>query len=75
MDDKRIEDFLLLPKISKTIKANNNFYFTLGNSGVLKLILNGNVVDFDGRPGAVRYFKLDVNGLERVYKPPQLNNE
>jgi len=75
VDDKSIEDFLLLPKISKTIKANNNFYFTLGNSGVVKLILNDEVVDFDGRLGAVRYFKLDSNGLERVYNPPQLSNE
>ena len=37
VDGKSIEDFLLLPKISKTIKANSNFYFTLGNSGVVKL--------------------------------------
>ncbi len=75
VDGKSTEDFLLLPKISKTIKANNNFYFTLGNSGVVKLILNGEVIDFDGRLGAVRYFKLDANGLERVYNPPQLSNE
>ncbi|MFB3056027.1 MAG: helix-turn-helix domain-containing protein [Ignavibacteriaceae bacterium] len=75
VDDKSTEDFLLPPKISKTIKANNDFKFTLGNSGVVKLILNGEVVDFDGSPGAVRYFKLDINGLERIYKPPQLSNE
>lgn len=75
VDDKSIEDFLLLPKISKTIKANSNYYFTLGNSGVLKLILNGNVVDFNGRRGSARYFKLDANGLERVYTPPKLSNE
>lgn len=75
VDDTRAEDFLLPPKISKTIKANSSFYFTLGNSGVVKLILNGEVVDFNGRPGAVRYFKLGANGLERVYNPPQLSNE
>ena len=75
VDDKSIEDFLLLPKISKTIKANSNYYFTLGNSGVLNLILNGNAVNFNGRRGAARYFKLDANGLERVYTPPQLSNE
>ncbi len=75
VDDKSTEDFLLPPKISKTIKANNDFKFTLGNSGVVKLILNGDVIDFDGSPGAVRYFKLDINGLERIYKPPQLSNE
>jgi cytoskeletal protein RodZ len=75
VDNKSIEDFLLLPKISKTIKANNNFNFTLGNSGVVNLKLNGNVINFDGRRGAIRYFKLDANGLERVYTPPQLSNE
>ncbi len=75
VDDKSAEDFLLPPKISKTIKANYDFKFTLGNSGVVKLILNGEVVDFDGRPGTVRHFKLDVNGLERIYNPPQLSNE
>ncbi len=75
VDDKSAEDFLLLPKISKTIKASNNLKFTLGNSGVVKLTVNGEVVDFDGKPGAVRYFKLDVNGLERIYNQPQLSNE
>ena len=75
VDDKSKEDFLLPPKISRTIKANSNYYFTLGNSGVVKLILNGEVVDFDGRPGAPRYFKLDANGLERVYNPPKLSND
>ena len=75
VDGKSTEDFLLPPKISRTIKANSNYYFTLGNSGVVKLILNGEVVDFDGRLGAPRYFKLDANGLERVYSPPKLSNE
>jgi cytoskeletal protein RodZ len=75
VDGKSIEDFLLLPKISKTIKANSNFYFTLGNSGVVKLSLNGNELEFNRRRGAVRYFKLDTNGLERVYNPPKISNE
>ncbi|MCW9096637.1 MAG: helix-turn-helix domain-containing protein [Ignavibacteriaceae bacterium] len=75
VDNKSVEDFLLLPKISKTIKANNNFYFTLGNSGVVKLIFNSKELEFNGRRRAIRYFKLDTNGLERVYTPPKLNNE
>jgi transcriptional regulator with XRE-family HTH domain len=75
VDDKSIQEFLLLPKISKTIKANNNFNFTLGNSGVVKLIFNGEIVDFEGKRGAIRYFKLDANGLKRVYTPPKLSNE
>lgn len=75
VDDKSIEDFLLLPKISKTIKANNNFNFTLGNSGVVNLNLNGKVVEINGSRGVVRHYKLDANGLKRVYTPPQLSNE
>jgi cytoskeletal protein RodZ len=75
MDDKSSEDFLLLPNISKTVKANNNFVFTLGNSGVVKLIFNNKTLEFEGSRGVVRYFKLDVNGLERIYKPPQLSQE
>lgn len=75
VDDKSTEDFLLLPNISKTIKANKNFTFTLGNSGVVKLIFNNDTLDFEGSRGAVRYFKLDINGLERIYKPPQLSQE
>ena len=47
VDGKSTEDFLLPPKISRTIKANNNFNFTLGNSGVVKLILNVEVVEFE----------------------------
>jgi len=75
VDDKSAEDFILLPKISKTIKANNNFKFTLGNSGVVKLIFNNDILNFEGSRGAIRYFKLDVNGLERIYTPPKLSNE
>jgi cytoskeletal protein RodZ len=72
-DDVSQQDFILLPKASKTVDAKNNFQFTLGNSGVIKLIFNDDELEFSGRRGAIRYFKLDKDGLERIYSPPKLN--
>jgi cytoskeletal protein RodZ len=72
-DDVSQQDFILLPKASKTVEAKNNFQFTLGNSGVIKLIFNDDELEFSGRRGAIRYFKLDKDGLERIYSPPKLN--
>ena len=75
MDDTTQTDFLLTPKISKTVKANKSFNFTLGNSGAVKLLLNNSEIEFEGRRGAVRHFKLDSKGLERIYAPPQISRE
>lgn len=73
VDDISKQDFILLPRASKTVEAKNNFQFTLGNSGVIKLVLNDEELEFDGRRGAIRYFKLDKDGLERIYSPPKLS--
>jgi len=72
-DGVRKQDFILLPKASKTVEAKNNFQFTLGNSGVIKLVLNNDELEFNGRRGAIRYFKLDENGREKIYSPTKLN--
>ena len=74
IDDVSKQDFILLPKASKTVEAKNSFQFTLGNSGVIKLVLNDDELEFNGRRGAIRYFKLDKNGMERIYSPPKLNS-
>ena len=69
------EDYLIYPGSGKTFKAGNNFKFILGNSGVIRLELNGENLEFEGRRKSVRYFKLDKNGLERLYSPPNLIQE
>ncbi len=69
------EDYLIYPGSGKTFKAGNNFKFTLGNSGVIRLELNGENLEFEGRRRLVRHFKLDKNGLERLYSPPNLIQE
>lgn len=74
-DDKSKEDFLLYPGRSKTLKANNNFKFTLGNSGVVGLKLNNRPLDFEGRKGSVRHFLVDSSGIQRLYSPPILKIE
>lgn len=75
MDDTTSREFLLLPKISTTVRAYNNFEFTLGNAGVIELLLDNKKLEFEGKRGAVRFFKLDRNGLERIYSPPQVSKE
>ncbi len=69
------EDYLIYPGSGKTFKAGNNFKFILGNSGVIRLELNGENLEFEGRRKSVRYFKLDNSGLERLYSPPNLIQE
>jgi cytoskeletal protein RodZ len=74
--DNRIkEDYLLYPGTGKTFKAENNFKFILGNSGVIRLELNGENLEFEGIRRSVRYFKIDKNGLERLYSTPNLIQE
>ncbi|MBT8387905.1 MAG: helix-turn-helix domain-containing protein [Ignavibacteria bacterium] len=69
------EDYLIYPGSGKNFKAGNNFKFTLGNSGVIRLELNGENLEFEGRRRSVRHFKLDNKGLERLYSPPNLTQE
>ena len=74
-DDKRKEDFLLYPKRTKTVTTYNNFKFTLGNSGVIALMLNEKKLRFDGLRGSVRHFKVSRDSIERLYSPPILKLE
>jgi transcriptional regulator with XRE-family HTH domain len=72
-DDKSKEDFLLYPKRAKTISAFDNFKLTLGNSGVISLILNNHKLNFDGRKGAVRHYMVSKDTIERLTSPPILH--
>jgi cytoskeletal protein RodZ len=71
-DESLKEDFLLFPNSGKTIKAKESFKLTLGNSGVISLSLDNQPMEFEGRRGSVRHFKLDRNGIERLFSPPTL---
>lgn len=72
LDDKVVREFTLSPGSKFTIAASNNFKATVGNSGGIKLQLNNNLVDFSGRSGSVRHFKLDRNEFIYLNAPPKL---
>jgi len=74
-DDKSKEDFLLYPKRTKTVITYDNFKFTLGNSGVISLMLNNKKLRFDGLRRSVRHFKVSRDSIERLYSPPILKLE
>ena len=71
-DDLKKEDFLLYPRISKTVYAFDNFKFTLGNSGVIVLRLNNDLLNFEGKRGSVRHYEVTRNGIQRLVSPPIL---
>ena len=73
-DDKLKEDFLLYPQRAKTVKALDNFKFTLGNSGVISLKLNNQILNFDGAKGAVRHYMVLGDTVERLSSPPILHS-
>ena len=69
-DDLKKEDFLLYPRNSKTVFAVDNFRFTLGNSGVIVLRLNDELLNFEGKRGSVRHYEINRNGIQRLSSPP-----
>jgi len=75
LDDVQSKDYMLYPGNTITLKANNNFKLTLGNSGVVSLKLNDVKLNFEGKRGAVRYFKVDATGIEKLHSPPKVNQE
>jgi cytoskeletal protein RodZ len=74
-DDLRKEDFLLYPKNIKTVYATDNFKFTLGNSGVILLRLDNQLLNFEGKRGSVRHYEVTKNGIQRLNSPPILKIE
>jgi len=74
-DDLKKEDFLLYPKNTKTIHAIDNFKFTLGNSGVILLRLDDQLLNFDGKRGSVRHYEITRKGIQRLNSPPILKIE
>ncbi|GBD87016.1 helix-turn-helix domain protein [bacterium BMS3Abin03] len=74
-DDIRSKDYMLYPGNTITLKTNNNFKLTLGNSGVVSLKLNDVKLDFEGKKRVVRYFKVDASGIEKLHSPPKLNQK
>ncbi len=73
LDNDRTQEFTLSPNLKFTISAAREFKATIGNSGGVNLELNNQPVDFAGRLGSVRHFKLDRTGLVYLNAPPKID--
>jgi len=74
-DDLEKVDFLLYPRNSKSMIATDNFKFTLGNSGVIILKLDNELLNFEGKRGSVRHYEVTRKGIQRLNSPPVLTTQ
>jgi cytoskeletal protein RodZ len=72
LDNNRTQEFTLSPNSKFSVTALNEFKATVGNSGGVTLQVNNKPVDFTGRIGSVRHFKLDKTGIVYLNAPPKL---
>jgi cytoskeletal protein RodZ len=72
LDNSRTQEFTLSPNSKFSVTALREFKATIGNSGGVTLQLNNQPVDFTGRVGSVRHFKLDKTGIVYLNAPPKL---
>lgn len=75
LDNNRAQEFTLNPNSKFSVTATREFKATVGNSGGVTLQLNNKSVDFVGRSGSVRHFKLDKTGLVYLNTPPKIEQE
>lgn len=72
LDNIRTQEFTLGPNSKFSVAALREFKATVGNSGGVTLQMNNQSVDFTGRAGSVRHFKLDKTGIVYLNAPPKL---
>ncbi len=75
LDNNRTQEFTLSPNSKFSVAASREFKATVGNSGGVTLQMNNQPVDFTGRVGSVRHFKLDKTGIVYLNAPPKLEQE
>jgi cytoskeletal protein RodZ len=72
LDNNSTQEFTLSPNSKFGVTASREFKATVGNSGGVSLQLNNQPVDFTGRTGSVRHFKLDKTGIVYLNAPPKI---
>lgn len=75
LDNNRTQEFTLNPNSKFSVAATSEFKATVGNSGGVTLQLNNQSVEFVGRSGSVRHFKLDKTGLVYLNTPAKIEQE
>lgn len=66
VDDNASDEFILLPKSQKTVKAKINYRITFGNSGAIRLQLNNKQLSFTGKKRVPASVLIDKNGLKNL---------
>jgi len=67
IDSSQVKEFLMPPNASLSLKAKDNFNFTIGNAGGIKFILNGHELEAVGKSGTVvRNYIIDREKLKTI---------
>lgn len=75
IDDEKTNEFIIDSDIKKDFYANEKFYLHIGNSGGIKLLLNGNDLQLKGSEGRVRKIAVTKNGIKYLKRKDFLLNE
>jgi len=75
IDDEKTNEFIIDSGIKKDFYANEKFYLHIGNSGGVKLLLNGNDLKLSGSEGRVRKIAVTKDGIEYLRRKDFLSNE
>lgn len=70
VDGKDEQEYIMRPDREKDFKAVKEFNLLTGNAGGLVLYLNGKKLEFDNPRGAIRNYKINSNGIEKIESPP-----
>jgi cytoskeletal protein RodZ len=65
IDEKRTEEFMLYPDISRTIEVNSIANVLIGNAAGVEIFIDGNKIDFSGEKGKVRNLILTKDGIQK----------
>jgi len=67
-DSLKTTDFIMFKGHRKKLKAARNFKLVLGNSGGVKLLLNGDTLRFEGAKGKVKTLIVNKNGILKKFR-------
>lgn len=75
LDDNKVDEYTFLPNSQKLLKADKFFKIIIGNSGAIQFDLNNKKLNYNGKPGAVSYIKIDSSGVQKLPYPTSLKSQ
>jgi len=67
IDNDSTNEFILYPDKYKILKAHKTFNLIIGNSGGVKMFLDGKALQLKGGKGIVKHVIIDAKGLRYIY--------